>query len=240
MGCATSTYGNHEALLQAYSVSTGFEPYSAPYLLRMIKERASAKLLLPSHFYSLRLALSLNSRDSDRILLSRLYEPLWRTSEDYKARLETTCPRLALSLCETVTAMEVDDLLVMGILLSSSNPTEKAMCLFEVYDEGCSGVLEVNAIRALLEQLFDLAVDRLPGLLRPEKKSEELGKYVMKSMETRTKAVATALQIVLKTSLSVTLQGFIARFALFRSGCLTSPSGLRHFAHNLPSVPTPS
>lgn len=233
-------YGNHEAMLQTHSISTGFEHYSAPYLLCLIKEHASAKLLLPSHFHSIRRALGLNCRDSDRLLLNRLYEPLWRTSDDYKARLEATCPRLALSLCEKVTAMEVDDLLVLSILLSNSNPTEKATCLFEVYDEGCSGVLEVNSIRALLEQLFDFAVERLPGLLRLEKKTEEIGKYVMKTMETRTKAVSAALQIVLKTSLSVTLQGFIARFALFRSGCLTSPSGLRHFAHNLPSSPTPS
>ena len=235
MGCASSLYGSQEDLLRAYSVSTGFEHYSAPYLLRIIKERSSAKLLLPSHFHSLCLTLGLRSNDSERFLINRLYEPLWRTSEDYKARLEAVCPRLALSLGEKVTAMEVDDLLVLGILLSKSSPTEKAISLFEVYDEECTGVLEANSLRTLLEQLFDVAVERLPGLLRPERRTEDLAKYVMKAMETRTKAVAAAMQIVLKTSMSVTLHGFIARFALYRSGCLTSPSGLRHFARNLPS-----
>ena len=231
--CSYCRFGSYEAELQLYSASTGFEQLSAPSVFTLIKQHSFGKLILPQHFQAIQSTLSVFHTHTDKVLVNKFYEPLWRTNEAYRQRLVALHPRLNRSLDSSVTAMESEDLLVLGILLSNSTPTEKATYLFQVFDEGCSGALDLNAVRDMLDKMMYLALERLPGLLRQEERNEDLGKYILKVMDNRSKAVTAALQIVMKTSLSVTQQGFLPRMALYRGGCLTSPAGLRRFAHDL-------
>ena len=90
--------------------------------------------------------------------------------------------------------------------------------------------------------MFSHAIEVCPLLVREEGNREEVKKYLGKAMEHRQKAVSVVASIVVKKT-EVSCDDFLTEFAEYQEGLLTSPAGLRRFAHSLihsfPTIPNP-
>lgn len=80
----------------------------------------------------------------------------------------------------------------------------------------------------MIQLMVRIAVEDLP-MLAKRKQEEEIKKYLEKLQANAVFAQQTALNLLMEKQSTVSFETFSLRMASFRSGALTSPTGIRTF-----------
>jgi len=136
--------------------------------------------------------------------------------------------------------LPLNQVLVLGILLSSGTPYNKARLLFEITDEDNAGSVSVETISGLLELMLDLSINKLPILVsdlavpKPQVSEQDVLKYQDKLQSLLPRALPMLLGAVCGTvdkEASVSKKYFCEKFQKEEIGELTTPSGIRSWVY---------
>lgn len=232
MGCASSRSCLEETTIQAQSIKTGFEVHTTEAVVRSIRAHSTAKFIIPAHFNAIKKELSLNDWPENQQLLKAFYARISSTEESDRSQLLAAYPRLSQAELGDGALIREEELTVLAILLSRSPAKEKAVALFNVFDDGLGGNLTEPAINELFKVAFELALSHLPKLYK--KPTEEVDKYLEKAQQNYTKAIAAAVALVVtdKKAPAVALKTFVKAVGKQKKADLTSATGLREYAVN--------
>lgn len=126
----------------------------------------------------------------------------------------------------------LNELLVLGILLSKGRPGEKAKLLFEVFDENGSGVLELSQIHDLLSVMVKVAIELNPQVVVKDGVNnvgvQELTKYFEKLDKGKGLAIEMAEKEIMNKDGNVKSSEFVKALTGNMS-YFVSPHGIRKY-----------
>lgn len=138
-------------------------------------------------------------------------------------------------LCNESGKYPLKRLLLLGVLLCSGTPQEKARLLFEIYDDCDRGVLDGPAVKQMAEDLFELSVNLLPILVPSQRRGDHdpiKVKYYRDKILYRSAKSKEMLRLVLiGGSASVGRDTFTACLSCDDRRRLLSASGIRDFCY---------
>lgn len=122
-------------------------------------------------------------------------------------------------------------LIILGILLSYGNFTDKAQLMFEILDVENLKVLNRADIEFLVSEMVDISVNKIPLLIEKDKKVK---KYIksLKSVKERGKKIM--LKYFCKSTMQkITKAEFVDRFYKEKCVKLLTARGIRKFLYDL-------
>jgi Ca2+-binding EF-hand superfamily protein len=126
----------------------------------------------------------------------------------------------------------LNELLVLGILLSKGRPGEKAKLLFEVFDENASGGLGLGQIHELLSVMVKVALELNPQVVVKDGVSDVGAQDLMKYFEKLNKGKEVAIEMAEKEILGKDGMVKSMEFVKALSGKMSyfvSPHGIRKY-----------
>ncbi|OMJ87860.1 hypothetical protein SteCoe_10346 [Stentor coeruleus] len=129
-------------------------------------------------------------------------------------------------------AFALNELLVLGILLSKGKPGEKAKLLFEVYDEKGLGELDLSQIHDLLSVMVKIAIELNPQVVVKDGVNgvsiQDLTKYFEKLNKGKGVAIGMAEMEILNKNGSVKSTEFV-KMLNGKMSYFVSPHGIRKY-----------
>ncbi|OMJ73625.1 hypothetical protein SteCoe_27642 [Stentor coeruleus] len=128
------------------------------------------------------------------------------------------------------------DLLVLGIYLSSGNPTDKVRLLFEAYDSNNDKILNKTHLQQLASFLVDLAVEKTYALIPHEEgekvSQENLNSFIQRLRGAKNKGKNELLKVFMGGDLtqdSVNMEKFVENLTTPSTITLLTLPGIRDF-----------
>lgn len=131
-------------------------------------------------------------------------------------------------------SIPLQTLLVLSLLLTQGSATEKARLLFETYDTLQQEELEHGSMAAIINELFEISVVRLPILVNNFSTSEagNLKQYLAKIEHIKGAAIAKLVSSIAKGTEKVKRVAFIETLASDSMKSLLTTSGFRGYFFN--------
>lgn len=119
-------------------------------------------------------------------------------------------------------------MLVIGILLSSSSPKEKAIAVFETHADESTNLLTVDGIKMFLSRAFDASIKYLPHLAIGNSKlqAQAIGGYLERLTPYKEVFINNNLKNIMKSQPEIGKTAFLDVCSKQLSGLLTA-SGIR-------------
>ena len=230
MGCANSRTYPEEVSIETHSIKTGFEPHTVKAAASTIRAHSTARFILNSHFRAISRELSLNAKPSDQPALKAFYDKLASSEQKDIEKVKTAYVRLSDADLTQDTLIREEELVVLAILLTRSSAYEKAIWLFQEFDDGCTDSLSSETIHHMFEIVFKVALDDLPSLMKNQ--GSDVKQYLAKGELYIQKAIEKILEVVIsdKSAGTVSKEKFGRALAEFKGGVLLTAGGLREFA----------
>jgi hypothetical protein len=129
-------------------------------------------------------------------------------------------------------------LLLLGVLLAQGSLVDKARLLFEVYDQL---MLEEVEVVTIVEDLFDVAVKRLPTLLGTKGNSEVTSAkiYLAKIEHVKTAGVSKLTKLIAGEAPKVSKKHFVTTVSSDSVKQILTPEGIRAYFFSVYSLSTP-
>ena len=127
----------------------------------------------------------------------------------------------------------LNKLLVLGVLVSSGNPVDKARILFEIEDTYSAKVLRKESVQALINDILQICLEFLPSLYMVESDKcteEKISEYVVKINQN----YDTVRPLLLKEFMGseneeISLLNFMNNFRVDETARLLRPYFIRRF-----------
>ena len=122
------------------------------------------------------------------------------------------------------------ELILLGLLLSFGNFTDKARLMFEVFDLECCGYLSKDDIENLVDSLIDISINKIPLMLK--NKNYKMTRYLNILQNNKAKAKYQILSYFnYNKSVQISSLEFMEQFYHKTSTRLLNSFGIRKFIY---------
>ncbi|OMJ92773.1 hypothetical protein SteCoe_4407 [Stentor coeruleus] len=126
---------------------------------------------------------------------------------------------------------QLRSLIILGILLSYGNFTDKAQLLFEIMDSESHKVLKRTDIESLVSEMVDISVNKIRLLVEDDSKVK---KYIKSLKSVKEKGKKIMLMRFCKSKMqNITKDEFVNRFYKEKCVKLLTARGIRNFLYDL-------
>lgn len=136
--------------------------------------------------------------------------------------------------------ISMEDLLVLGILLSNGLARQKARLIFEIFDKQCCGELSRTDLEGIIDRIAWFSVKLLPKLVHnstnPPVSSAKIKKYSKELMALGEETKKALVGHILKKEDSISILKFAKIFDNDENGQLLTPHGFRNYTNKAISL----
>jgi hypothetical protein len=129
----------------------------------------------------------------------------------------------------------LQSLLLLGVLLSQGDPSEKAKLLFEIYDRMSQEVIKAAVVESLVMDLYETAIIKLSDLVGSQINSSEAGhtkQYLAKIDHIKSVAGKKLTEAIVGHAPTINKAEFIATLSSSRLRTVLTSSGFRGYFFN--------